>query len=392
MAQQNITKIRVANPSLENNNRTYLTADIDAAGTSASVLDAKGEQFLTSGTADYYILVGDYGEEKSELRLVDASDAGTTDTAFKTDAFLFSHSASDPITYIQYNQIQIYGLSASDGTKTLITTIDVDPSQQHTEYTYDGSTYAIFVTAYYNSDLDKFSSYSDEITSTTYGRTSVRKVIESAARKAMTKIDESQTSKLSWSVAMDILNDGLGEIMTRKRKWQFLHTIDTTTTDTVASTAYIAIPSGVSELEHLIVNNQRLTWMSRKSYDYYIYSGTTLSSGNPTNYTIKNNKYYLYPTPSAAWDVIYEYYAYPTTVDALTDVINREFITILIYYCASQFAFIRGNDKRGDKMFTLFTNQLEQQVIEYSGPAQAGDAESIEFDDPNGYDDDTYLI
>jgi len=389
--QQSITKIRVANPSLQHNNRTYLTADLDAAATVAYVLNAKGEQFLTTGAVDYYILVGDYGEEKSEIRLVDASDASTADTSFKTDAFVFSHSASDPVTYTAYNQIQIFGMTASGGTKTLIDTLDVDTSQQYTEYTYDGTTYSYFATVYYNSDLDEISAYSDEITSTTYGRTSARKIIESAARKALTSIDESPTSKLNWNIAMDVVNDGLDEIMTRKNKWQFLHTIDSTSTDTVASTAYVSIPTGVALLEYIIVNNYKLDWMSRRSYDAYTHAGTVNSVGSPYRYTIKNNKYYLYPTPGTAWDVIFEYYAYPTAITSLEGTVNREFITALIYYCAAQFAFVRGNDKRGDKMFTLFTSQLEQLVVEFSGPNQIGDSETAERVDTTNYDDDIYL-
>lgn len=375
MAQPTVSKFKIANPTLDGNDATFVSSDTAAAATTLPVLSTNG--FVITGTSDYYILVGNYGEEKAEIKLVDANGANTDADSFTVAALSFSHSASDPVTFIDYNQVKIYGRTTSGGANNLIATIDIDPSRQYTDYTYEGDTYSYFITSYYNSTGDKESAFSEEITSTTFSQISAKKVIESGLRKAMTKIDENQNSTLSWDIAIDVLNDGLDEIMSRKRKWSFLHTISSLTS-TVGGTAYIAKPDDLSILEHLIINSYTLAWMTRYKYDSYTHNGTTSSTGNPTHYTTKNNKYYLYPVPSGAYAIIYEYYKYPTRITDLSQALDREFITILMYYCAAQFSYIRGNDKRGDKMMVFFQNALERQVEEFTGPDQLGDGEPIE--------------
>ena len=385
-------RVRVANPSLEGNNKTYLTEEVAIAVTVLPVISTTGKQFLTSGATDYYVIIEGYEKEKGDIVLVDASDSDTDDNSFKVSATKYSHEASDPVIYIPYNQIKIYGATTSGGAKTEIDTIDIDPTEQYTDYIFDDSTYSYFYTAYYNSNQDTISAYSEEIESTNLGRTSVKQVIESAAIKAMTQIDENPNSKLNWDRAIGIVNDGLDEIMVVKKKWEFLHTIDSTTTDTVADTAYISKPSDVAVLEHLIVNNRKLNWMSRRKYDKYTKNGTTVPSGQSTDFTIKNNMYYLYPTPSSAWDVIYEYFKYPVAIDDLTDTVDRQFVPILKHYCAAHFAWIRGNKEVGTREYALFEKVLEQQRVDYTGPDQWGDAESVELDTWQNDEDNNYLL
>ncbi len=385
MTQPVVNKFKIANPTLDGNDKTLVSSDTVATATTLPVLSTNG--FVITGTSDYYILIGNYGEEKAEIKLVDANGANTDADSFTVAALSFSHSASDPVTFIDYNQLKIYGRTTTGGTNVLIATINLDPSRQYTDYTYEGATYSYFVTSYYNSTDDKESAYSEEITSTTFSQISAKKVIESGLRKAMTSIDENQGSKLSWDIAIDVLNDGLDEIMARKRKWPFLHTISSGT-NTTGGTAYIAKPDDLSILEHLIVDGYTLDWITRYKYDFYTNNGTTVSTGDPSYFTTKNNKFYLSPAPSGAFAIVYEYYKYPTRITDLTNALDREFITILMYYCAAQFSYIRGNDKRGDKMMVFFQSALERQVEEFTGPDQLGNAEATEQTNINFMDEE----
>lgn len=376
--QPNTTRIKIANPPLDSELRTYMTADSSAAATTLYTLDNKG--FVLSGDIDYYIMVGEYGTEKSEILLVDASDAATAETSFKTGTTVFSHEASDPVTYMRYNQIKIYGGTTSGFTPSIdspIETINIDTTENFTEYTYTGSTYSYFKIAYYNSNLTTISGYSDEIMATSYNRNSIRRVIESGLRKAMTSIDENPNSNLNWDIAVEIVQDGIDEILARKRKWSFLRTTDSSTS-TVASTAYTTIPSDLLALEFIKVDDVKLDYISRNDYNNYTASGDTASSGRPVLYTIMNNRYYFYPVPDASYTITYEYYS--TIADITSDLstdIDYTFVPILIYYCGAQFAYLRGNDTRGDKLYQMFMKLLEDQVVEYSGPEQFGEAEGI---------------
>lgn len=378
--QRNV--IKVANPPLEDNIRTLLTADVNSAAVSITILSKTG-LFLAQRGAKYYVIINDYDQEGSEIKLVTADD--TDNKTLSIAALSNSHSASDPVTFIPYDKIRFYGMATPDATPTLLATVPIDTTQQFTEYVYTGTDYSYFCSAYYNSNDDNISSYSEIIETADFGRTSAKRVIESALKKALTKIDESSNSLLSWDTAISILNDGLDEIMARKRKWIFLHTI-LSGSNTVAGNENIDIPTNLAYLENLKVNNQRLKWISHFEYDTAVYNSIVQENGKPQYYTIKNGKYALYPKPDSALSVIYEYYAYPTEVEELNDSIPIAFIPALVFYCAAHFCYVRGNDKRGDKMYIFYQKVLEQQVEEFSGPDQLGDAERVEQTNPNFYE------
>ena len=375
MSQTNTNRIKIANPPLEDELRTYLTSDIAAAGTDLPVLATTG--FVITGADDYYNIIGEYGIEKTEIKLIDAGDASTDATGFKVAALTFSHEASDPVTFMRYNQIKVYGMATTGATKNLVATIDIDCSQQYTEYTYSGSTYSYFVTTYYNSTDDEESAYSEEIASTSFTRLSCKRIIESGLRKAMTKIDQSPAGELNWTNCLEIVEDGIDEILARKRKWPFLHTIATSAT-TVSGTDYIIKPTDCCYFQFLIINDYKLQWISQLRYNELTETDSTVESGAPTHFTEKNNKHYLYPTPDAAYEVKQEYYKVPATITTLTTEVDRVFVPVLIYFCGSQFAAIRGNEKKSAELYRKFEKNLELQCIEFSGPMQSGDATEIE--------------
>lgn len=379
--------IKIANIPLDGYDRTYLTSDVAVADTELSVISTAGDNFkITPSTDDYYILAGDYGDEKAEIKLATATSCTTV--LFTTAAITHSHSASDPVTFIPYNQIKIIGIANTGDTPDVantIDTIDIDVTKQYTSYIYTGSTYSYFVTAYFNSTDDTISAYSDEIGGSSFGRNSAKRIIESGLRKAQTSLDENEGGLLNWDVALSVINDGLDEIMTTKKKWIFLHKIEGTSTDTVNNTSYVSIPSDLSALEFLIVNDYKLRWISKLDYDYYTKNGAVETTGEPSYYTIKNGKYYLYPVPNGVYDVIYEYYKYPTEITDPTDDVDREFAAILMYYCAYQFASIRGNTKKATELYGQFEKVLERQRIQYSGPSQVGDGEGAEQTNSNNW-------
>jgi hypothetical protein len=377
--QPSQNRFKAVNPPLDGNAITYLTADSAVGATSLTILDKAG--FLKAehnNDTNFYVVIGNYGQEKSEIVKVTADD--TVNTTLTVAATVYAHEASEPITFIPYNQVRLYG-SAASGTivigDTPVCTINIDCSKQHTNLYYEGSTNNYFKIAYYNVANTELSAFSEEISSTSFTRKSAKRIIESALTKAITHIDESENSELSWDKALTVLQDGIDEIMARKRKWVFLHKIDESTS-TVANIAYISKPSDLSLLEFIIIDDNTLGWISRYKYDNYTKNGATVSTGSPAFYTEKNGKYYLYPTPSTVYAVIFEYFKTVAEITDLATEVDLAFVPVLIYYCASQFAYIRGNDKRGDKMYAMFQKLLEQQVEEYSGPEQVGEAEAIE--------------
>ena len=375
--QPSYNKLKIANPSLEGNQITYLTQDIAIGATSLSILSKSG--FLKAEhRADtyFFVLIGKYGQEKSEIVKVTADD--TVNQSLTITACKYSHSASDAITFIPYDKVRYVGRVASGAGGTTIVDIDIDATKQSTEYVYEGTDYGFFVVAYYNSATDEISGYSEEITSTSFTHRSVERIIKSAARKALTTVEESEDSKLNWDIAIELVQDGLDEIVARKRKWPFLHSIDATTLTTVG-VQYVDQPSNMSSMDKVKYDNKKVSFASRVSFDQQMEAFTNnIPNGVPTIYTFKNNKIYFYPIPNEIKTVTFEYFKSANLITNLSTEIDIPFVVVLVYYVGSQMAYIRGNDKRGDKLYAMYGKLLEQQVEEFTGPEQAADAEQVE--------------
>jgi len=97
-------EIKIANPSLESNERTFLTSSASISDTVLNVTSTTGFSELTK---DFCVLIGEYGDEKAEIVTVDESST-TTKTLTITSGLQYSHEASDPIVFLPYNKIKIF--------------------------------------------------------------------------------------------------------------------------------------------------------------------------------------------------------------------------------------------------------------------------------------------
>jgi hypothetical protein len=245
----------------------------------------------------------------------------------------------------------------------------------------------VFRSAWYNEENDELSTFSDPLTGGVYGRRSAKRIIDSACIKALTSIDQGSNAVLNYPVALTIAQDGLDEIMARRRKWSFLHR-RTAANPTITNQNSIPKLSITSQLQYLIVNGNKLQWRSNLAFNQLDEQNPT-QRGEPIYFTEKDNRYYMFPTPDKAYTVVFEHHIYPILLDTLNVDVDMAFVPILIYYCSAQFAYIRGNDKRGDKMYAMYQKLLEQQQEEWAGPIQSGDAEYVEETTEL---DDGYLI
>ena len=372
-SQPTQNSIKVANPDLKNQARTYLTQDVDINALAISVASISG--FPDPASASFYVMIGDYGDEKAEIKLI----TSVSGKDFTIAALTSSHEASDPVTVMDWDQISFYGLTASTATPlstdTPIETKDIDPTSQFTEYTYSGTTYTYFSSAYYQSTSLELSGFSETVAGTSFTRRSVERIITSASLKALTSIDESPNSRLTWDIALTVLQDGLDEIGAKKKRWSFWNTISTGTS-TVANQAYITKPTDLTQLVSIKIDGDRLMWISRNDYNAYT-EGTT-STGQPSCFTERNGQYYLHATPDTTYDIEYEYYKIPDVISNMSTEIAIPLVPVLIYYCGAQFAYIRGNEKKGDSLYEMYVRLLAEQVIEYSAPDQDSTPEYIE--------------
>ena len=89
-------KIKVSNPDLSGEERTYISSDY-SSGTTLTV--GNNEGFTTS----WYVVVGEPGQEKTEAAQIASTTGSTTITI--SSALKFAHAKSTPVYLSQWNQL-----------------------------------------------------------------------------------------------------------------------------------------------------------------------------------------------------------------------------------------------------------------------------------------------
>lgn len=371
--------IKIANPSLEQNQITYLTQDCNSAATTINVLDTNWFWAISAETDRYFLLLWGYWEEKSEI----VSATAKTDSTFTISATKFSHTASEPVTYIPYNQIRFYGMVEEGDTPVLLDTVDIDTTAHFTSYTYTWDTYSYFMSRYYRSiETAVESSDSDIFSIRTFTKYSAKNIIESAVAKALTRIDENQNSVLNWNKCIIFLNEALEYIKMKKRKWQFLHKVTSTNslflplTTTIGASYIENKPEDIAKIDVVKIDWEQIEYISPLRFNSM---HDDSASWKPNYWTIKNGEIYLSPKPDAEYSVEIEYYKDPETIESLVDPVDKEFLIPVTLYVWAQAAFARGNDKRGDKLMAEFESVMQTLIEEHTWPWQSGTPEEVDY-------------
>ena len=157
-----VVKIRTTNPGLSDLQKTTLTASV-SSGTSISIGSNEGL------SANDYLVIGNLTKDNAELKNI-STISGLTVTV--DSAIENSHTSGESISKTNYNQIQIYRASSSTGAYSLLTTVDVDFSNQNGETIYTdivGTSAYYYKTKYYNETTTVASSFSDAAKGTGLG-------------------------------------------------------------------------------------------------------------------------------------------------------------------------------------------------------------------------------
>lgn len=181
-------------PILSGNNSSFLETDVSSGATS---ITANGTFF----SANQYIIVGQPGQEKSEIVKI----SSVTNTTFSLNsALIFSHNRGEIITFIEYNQIEPQRSTDGGTTFSALTIIDINPqfSETYLQRTGDATT-NVYRFRFYNSTSGLYSGYSDNVTASGYDDNTVYAIKQRALSQMGEKITDLITS--------DFLNDALNE-------------------------------------------------------------------------------------------------------------------------------------------------------------------------------------
>lgn len=265
--QSNI--LRVKHPLVENNPSSYLAAAVAAAGTTLTVRDNAG--FLSGSTNNERVLLGSYGDERTEIKRITSDPAAGSSIAVA--AVTFAHPIDTSVVMILWDQVEIHGNSTNSTTgTTTIATISLTPDQDFTQYTVSGTTYAFYFARYKNSTSSTTSSYSDGVASTGYA-VNTRAIIKqrALARAGITlgfPVTDGET------LTDEFLNQEIAacelDIQQRSTKWAFLFTDNHSAPQAITQGKRIyALPTTILDDDsNRSIVSMRISWNNPLSYLY----------------------------------------------------------------------------------------------------------------------------
>jgi hypothetical protein len=233
--------ISAFNPETFDLEKTYLSSFIAAAGTSLAVKN--NSEFAATNK----ILVGEMGQEKSEIRTVSSVNANKL--AIVVDALLFDHNADVSVYKLAYNQIRFYRRTSIGAAPILQTTVDIDVDDADKITRWDDTTSLttyFYQTAFYNSVTTEESELSDPISAVGYDIKSAGAIIDQVVRR----VRDTGYTVLSFNEYIDVMNEVGSDLITQaQRPYTFLK--KKTLLDTVADQAYIDLPVDLWKFNHV---------------------------------------------------------------------------------------------------------------------------------------------
>jgi hypothetical protein len=224
-------------PDISDNEKTYLDADSTSG---SSTLTANGTNF----SIDQYILIGNPGQEHTEIIKIHASTSPTSTAITLASTTSFAHNRGDLIRFIPYNQI--IPERATGGAYSALSAINIRPdaSETYLQRTGDAST-DTYKFRFYNSTSTLYSSYSDITTASGYADNSVHSIKKRTLRGMNEQIGELVTDQF----LNESLWEGRRELDQDKRikRWSFRTKFNTDIGNIIPGSYSLTVPTDLRD-------------------------------------------------------------------------------------------------------------------------------------------------
>ncbi len=176
---------------------TYLSADVNSASANLTVQSIVG--ITTTGII---LLVGEVGQEKSEILQVSNGTAPTGTTIYLQTACTFDHPQDTKVYVLDYNQVAISRSTGVSSQKATLTTTGIQVDQIESIYNDVTNSTGYGFVEFYDSINSRFSSPSDPIPYAGFADNSVYSI----KQRALDLVDEKIDTNL---ITSDILDSWL---------------------------------------------------------------------------------------------------------------------------------------------------------------------------------------
>ena len=363
------------------NNGTFTITGVSS--TYFEVTNAAGvvESNKTIGTGTIkiyiYILLGEFGQEQSEVLIVSAVTA-STNTITTTANSKFAHPESTKVTIIKYNQVRFYySTSATDTAPTALATYqDIEPDDFYSKY-YDTTYttgYGFFL--FYNSTTLKATAYSNAIPYADFGLSTVSQIFDSF----FSILNNKERKMITDDDAFAWLNEAYSFVQNELNLVNESFTVPAQTSIAVTSgTAEYALASDFSSVVSVTESDDgtEIGFLPLRDVAYYRDSNAT--SSLTVKYYLRGAYIGFVPTPTSS-ATYYLYYKAKTSrissYSSTVDMPNNEFYPLLDFmmYRAS----LKLNKPNPTGYLQLFKDRINtMKIISHK---QYGGYDSFEID------------
>lgn len=277
---------------IKNQPFTVITAVGTAADTTITVKNSEG--FADND----FVIIGKISEKGTEVMQVNGTPTITVITIDRSGAaggLHMGHDEDTPVYKIDFDQVEFSHATTATGTKTVLTTKAIQPTNIFTYYEDTTYTTGYGFCRFKDSVASSYSVYSDPIPYTGYTKKMLRS-IRKKVRRLINEVDE-----LNSAVSNEEINDEINLAQTEiahDRLWSFYEVIRSLSTE--ANKYKYSLASDVFVLYGAIFDTQPLAPVDMHRYNLLRWDSDT--TGDPTHIAMWRKEAYVYPYPSSAAD------------------------------------------------------------------------------------------
>ena len=215
--------------------QTVLTADVSA---SSGTITVKNIDNIT--TSDF-LLLGELGEEGSEIVTTHASTSPSGTTVTLAANTTFAHSSGKKVYLIQFNQVEISHADTLTGSKSVKTTAALQADQKVQAYTDTTESAGFYFARFKDSVASSFGSYSGGVPYGGWASSQVGYLIEQALRENQTTLSD----KISRHDCYRWLNEGMRFFQGKQLRFPQHQSINSILGQTTRGTFVYSLPSDI---------------------------------------------------------------------------------------------------------------------------------------------------
>jgi hypothetical protein len=266
---------------------------------SSPAVSAEGsiELLSISGFAvDQSILIGSFGSEESEIVSTHASTSPLGATVTLASNLIKDHSEGTTVSVLPYNQVEFFHADTIDGTKTTLSTVQVNAESLETSYTDTTYTSGYYFSRYSNSITLVTGEYSDPIPYAGLSSNTVGYVVN----LAMSEMNKSFNDKLTFDMLLNEINSCLRYIKGKLKRWsntqEFNYEIDAALVEDdytwTLPDSYYDKNSNRSCIQLWVEGYDGMTYLDKEDFDD---ADRDSESGKPMFFTIYDGSLYITP-------------------------------------------------------------------------------------------------